>query len=383
MGMPVGLSMGDGENLVSRAPLEGLKVVSLAEQYPGPYATLLLADLGADVVLVERPGAGDPARQLPAFFSALNRNKRSVALDLKTEPGRAALRALIRQSDVMLDGFRPGKLAAQGVGYAQLSAENPRLIYVAISGYGQDGPYRDRAGHDLSYQGLAGLLADQATAGKPGPVPANPWADVCAALFTTIAVLAAVNGRRITGVGTQVDVSMTDALVSVMTIFLAPLMNGRPLGELIREPAYGTFACADGRLITVSIAHEDWFWTPFAEILGLAELGRLKRAERVARCAELRGLIAERIATKSLAEWAPLLDAGGIPWGPVNRLEDVAGDPHFQARQLFQTILCPDGSVEQHVIQPLKLGNFAGRIVRPAPALGEHTGDVLRELGVT
>ena len=374
--------MGDGEDPVSRAPLAGLKVVSLAEQYPGPYATLLLADLGADVVLVERPGIGDPARQLPAFFSALNRNKRSMALDLKTEPGRAALRALVKQSDVMLDGFRPGKLAAQGVGYAQLSAENSGLIYVAISGYGQDGPYRNRTGHDLSYQGLAGLLADQAATGKPGPAPAIPWADVCAALFTTIAVLAAVNGRRITGIGTQVDVSMSDALVSVMTIFLAPLMNGRPLGELIREPAYGAFACGDGRLITISIAHEDWFWTPFCSILGLAGLGRLKGPERIARCAELRGVIAERIATKSIAEWGPLLDAGGIPWGPVNGLEDVTGDPHFQARQLFQTIQGADGTAERHVVQPLKFGEFVSRIVRPAPALGEHTEELLRLLGV-
>ena len=369
--------MGDGESLVSRAPLEGLKVVSLAEQYPGPYATLLLADLGADVVLVERPGIGDPARQFPPFFSALNRNKRSVALDLKTEAGRSALRALIRRSDVMLDGFRPGKLAAQGVGYAQLSAENPRLIYVAISGYGQDGLYRDRAGHDLSYQGLAGLLADQAAAGKPGPVPPIPWADVCTALFTTIAVLAAVNGRRTTGVGTHVDVSMTDALVSVMTIFLAPLMNGSPIGELIREPAYGTFACADGRLLTVSIAHEDWFWTPFCELLGLGDLGKLKRVERVARSAELHGRIAERIATKPLAAWAPLLDAGGIPWGPVNELGDVVRDPHFRMRELFQTLLRPDGSTEHHVIQPLKFRNFASHVFRPAPALGEHTDEVL------
>lgn len=374
--------MGDGENPVSRAPLAGLKVVSLAEQYPGPYATLLLADLGADVVLVERPGTGDPARQVPPFFNALNRNKRSVALDLKTEPGRAALRALIRQSDVMLDGFRPGKLATQGVGYAQLSAENPRLIYVAVSGYGQDGPYRDRTGHDLSYQGLAGLLADQATAGKPGPVPAIPWADVCAALFTTIAVLAAVNGRRNTGVGTQVDVSMTDALVSVMTIFLAPLMNGTPIGELIREPAYGTFACADGRLLTVSIAHEDWFWTPFCELLELGHLGKLKRFERVARSAELRGAIAERIATKPLAAWGPLLDAGGIPWGPVNRLADVADDPHFRMRELFQTLMQPGGGGEHHVVQPLKFREFTSRVYRPAPALGEHTDELLGRLGM-
>jgi crotonobetainyl-CoA:carnitine CoA-transferase CaiB-like acyl-CoA transferase len=365
---------------MSSPPLQGLRVVSLAEQYPGPYATLLLADLGADVVLVERPGAGDPARQFPAFFSALNRNKRGIALDLKTEAGRSALGALVRHSDVVLDGFRPGKLAALGVGYAQLSAQNRRLVYVSITGYGLTGPYRDRTGHDLSYQGLAGLLADQAVAGTPGPVPAIPLADVCAALFTTIAVLAALSGRQATGVGTHVDVSMSDALVSVMTIYLAPLMNGASIGELFQEPAYRTFACADGQLLTVSIAHEDWFWSPFCHALDLPDLARFTRPERIARSIELRRIVAERIAAQPRAHWAPIFEAKAIPWGPVNRHEEVVRDPHFQARQLFQAIQRPDGVTERHVVQPLKFLDFASRIARPAPTLDEHADEVLREI---
>lgn len=367
---------------MAKPPLQGIRLLSLAEQYPGPYATLLLADLGADVVIVERPGVGDPARQFPAFFAALNRNKRSVALDLKSEPGRSALRALVRQSDVMLDGFRPGKLAAIGVGQPQMAAENPRLIYVSITGYGLTGPYRDRTGHDLSYQGLAGLLADQAEAGSPGPVPALPWADACAGMFTAIAVLAALNGRQASGVGTHVDVSMTDALVSVMTIFLAPLMNGAPLGKLIHEPGYASFACADGQLITISIAHEDWFWTPFCDAIGLPELRLLKAPERVRRAAELHKLIAERLMTKSKSEWASAFDAKDVPWGPVNRLQDVVCDPHLQARALFQTIMREDGAPERHVLQPLKFLDMVSEIVRPSPRLGEHTDEVLREVGV-
>lgn len=366
---------------MSKPPLEGVRIVSLAEQYPGPYATLLLADLGADVMLVERPGSGDPARQFPAFFSALNRNKRSVAVDLKTEAGRAALAALVREADVLLDGFRPGKLAALGAGYEQLSALNPRLIYVSITGYGLSGPYRDRTGHDLSYQGLAGLLAEQAQAGVPGPLPSVPLADVLSALFAAIAVLAALNGRQASGRGTHVDVSMSDALVSVMTIYLAPLMNGAPIGELIREPAYGTFACADGRLLTLSIAHEDWFWTPLCEALDLPQAARLTRLERVGRRAELRDAVAGRIATRPRAEWAPIFDANGIPWGPVNDLDEVVGDPHFQARELFQAITRPDGTTERHVVQPLKFLDLVTRIVRPAPGVGEHTDEVMHALG--
>ena len=363
---------------MSKPPLEGVRIVSLAEQYPGPYATLLLADLGADVILVERPGSGDPARQFPAFFAALNRNKRSVALDLKTGEGRAALETLVRGADVFLDGFRPGKLAAIGAGYERLSALNPRLIYVSITGYGQSGPYRERTGHDLSYQGLAGLLADQADAGAPGAVPSLPIADVLSALFAAIAVLAALAGRQASGRGTHVDVSMSDALVSVMTIYLAPLMNGEPIGELIREPAYGSFACADGALLTLSIAHEDWFWAPLCETLGLAGHARLTRAERTGRRAELRDALAARIASAPRAHWAALFDAGGIPWGPVNRLDEVVDDPHFRARGLFQSVARAGGGAEHHVVQPLKFLDLVTRILRPAPALGEHTDEVLR-----
>lgn len=366
---------------MASSPLQGVRVVSLAEQYPGPYATLLLADLGADVILVERPGMGDPARQFPAFFAALNRNKRSIALDLKTEAGRSSLRALIRRSDVMLDGFRPGKLAAIGVGQPQMSAENPRLIYVSITGYGLTGPYRDRTGHDLSYQGMAGLLADQAEAGVPGPVPSLPWADACAGMFSVIAVLAALQGRERSGVGTHVDVSMTDAMVSVMTIFLSPLMNGAAFGELIHEPAYAAFACADGRLITISIAHEDWFWTPFCDAIGVPELRELKAPERVSRVAELKQVVAERIKTKTSEEWRSIFDAEALPWGPVNRREDVVRDPHFQARELFQAVMRADGKLEHHVTQPLKFPDVIAKIGRPSPQLGEHTEEVLREIG--
>lgn len=367
---------------MSNLPLEGVRIVSLAEQYPGPYATLLLADLGADVILVERPGSGDPARQFPAFFTALNRNKRSVALDLKTAAGREALAALVRDADVFLDGFRPGKLAAIGAGYEQLSAINPRLIHVSISGYGLDGPYRERTGHDLSYQGLAGLLAAQAQAGKPGPVPSLPIADVLSALFAAIAVLSALAGRQASGRGTQVDVSMSDALVSVMTIYLAPLMNGAPIGELIREPAYDTFACADGALLTLSVAHEDWFWAPLCEALGMPGHARLKGPERVERRDELHDAIAARLASAPRAHWAAAFDAGGVPWGPVNRLEEVIDDPHFRARGLFQSIERADGRSERHVVQPLKFRDAVTRILRPSPALGEHTDEVLRSLGL-
>lgn len=362
---------------MSKPPLEGVRILSLAEQYPGPYATLLLADMGADVIIVERPGQGDPARQFPPFFNALNRNKRGAAFDLKAPDGRDAFLLAARDTDVILDGFRPGKLASLGVGYDDIAKINPRIIYASITGYGQDGPYRDRAGHDLSYQGIAGFLADQAASGTPGPVPTLPFADIGAALFTTIAVLSALNARYATGEGTYIDVSMSDCLTSMLTIFLAPEANGSPLGDFINEPAYGAFSCADGSLLTLSIAHEDWFWGPLCDALDKPNLRHMGRPERMKNCDSLKREIGAALKRRTRDEWAKLFDPLGVPWGPVNEYADVIHDPHLLARNMFKKFRRPDNSMEWHVPQPLKFRGFETQIQRSAPGLGEHTDEIM------
>jgi crotonobetainyl-CoA:carnitine CoA-transferase CaiB-like acyl-CoA transferase len=358
-------------------PLAGLRVVSLAEQYPGPYATLLMADMGAEVILVERPAGGDPARQFPSFHESLNRGKRAVTIDLKDAAGREALRALVRSADVLLEGFRPGTMARLGFGFDDCARLNPALVYVSISGFGQTGPYRDRPAHDLSYQAIAGLMYRHARSGRAEPAGDLAVGDLSSAMFAAVGTLAALHERGRTGRGQHVDVSMTDGLVSWMTVMVGPTMNGEDPADIGAEPAYGTFRCADGRLLTLSVAHEDWFWRPLCQLLDMPDAAGLGHEARVAGAGALRARIADAIGASPRDAWAHRLDAAAIPWGPVNDLHEVAADPHFAARGMFRAVRDADGRDRLHVVQPLV---FAGRHPGPlggVPALGEGNAELL------
>ncbi|MDB5971162.1 MAG: hypothetical protein JWQ90_3612 [Hydrocarboniphaga sp.] len=363
----------------------GVRILSLAEQYPGPFATMLLADMGADVVLVERPGTGDPGRAFRPTFDAMARNKRSVCVDLKSEAGRADFIELVRDADVVLEGYRPGVMDRLGVGYSVLKEVAPRLIYASITGFGQSGPYRDRTAHDISYQAVAGLFFGKV---GQGPIEAStlPFGDLSAAMFAALAVASALYGREHTGLGTAIDISMTDGLVSWMTPFLAPAMNAdaskavEPQPDFgPSEPAYGAFPCRDGRALTLSIAHEDHFWRALCAALNMPEHAALKGRQRVANCESLRRGIADRLVLQDLGHWQQLLDSHGIPWSPVQELEDVLADAHFVGRGLFTSVPTASGSTERHVLQPLKFSAYTTAITRAAPALGEHTAEVMAE----
>ncbi|MEO1330861.1 MAG: CaiB/BaiF CoA-transferase family protein, partial [Pseudomonadota bacterium] len=247
-------------------PLAGLRIVSMAEQYPGPFACMTLSDLGADVIQVERPGSGDPARFLPAFFEAVNRGKRSVALDVKVPGDRNRLLALVDQADVFMEGFRPGKLARLGLGWEDLSARNPRLVYCSISGFGQTGPYRDRPAHDLTYQGVGGALDERIRGAVTGAPSDFLMGDTLSALYAVIGILSALKGRDRTGRGGHVDVSMSDAVTAGLAPFVASADQPAPPPPQ-EEPAYDLFECADGAWITLSIAHEDAYWARLAALL--------------------------------------------------------------------------------------------------------------------
>jgi crotonobetainyl-CoA:carnitine CoA-transferase CaiB-like acyl-CoA transferase len=366
--------------------LDGYRVISMAEQYPGPYCTMLLADMGADVILVERPGRGDPARGpdgMSDHFAAISRNKRSMTVDAKTEEGRAIVRRLVEGADVLVEGFRPGVMARLGLDYPALRAVNERLVYCSISGYGQDGPYRDRPGHDLSYQALAGVLASHIPAGEFTGRPGVAIGDLSSAMFAALGILAALLARQATGRGQYIDVSMTDGLVSWMGTALTALLNrraGEEPGPRLGEPAYGVFRCADEKYLTLSIAHEDHFWRNLCGVLERPDLAELSGSERRARREELTRWCAEALSTRPRDHWVELLTRADVAAGPVYSLGEVVRDPHLVGRGLFGR-LGEDPDAPAYVNQPLRFSDTPATVRRPPPRLGEHTEEILAELG--
>ncbi|ORV51699.1 hypothetical protein AWC03_21705 [Mycobacterium europaeum] len=359
------------------APLAGIRVVSLAEQFPGPFATLLLSDLGADVVQVERPNGGDPSRAFPGHYDALNRGKRSVALDLKDADGADAFGRLVSHADVLLEGFRPGVLSRLGFGPDELLRRHPRLVYVSVSGFGQESPLRNHPAHDLSFQAMAGLLDSEAA---PHP-PVLALADLSAGMFAAFAALTGVVAAQKTGRGGHYDVAMLDTLLTLAATRLVPSANGQPPDTLGLDPGYGLFATADGEWISLSIAFEDHFWMALCVALDLPEIGAISAAERIGERERLRGLIAARILASPADHWDKVLLAAGVPYGRVSTLADVLGDPNTLARQMIQSVATPDGE-RSFVRQPLIVDGVPHGPTRGTPRLGEHTAEILREAGV-
>ncbi|MBI5446201.1 MAG: CoA transferase [Deltaproteobacteria bacterium] len=349
-------------------PLAGVRVLTVAESYPGPYATLLLADLGADVVMVERPGRGDPSRREPGMFRALARNKRSITADVKAPDEYARLLSLIDRCDVFIEGWRPGVAKRNGLDYATLSARNPRLVFVSISAFGQTGPYRLRPAHDLSLQALTGMLTNREETVTDEPYV--PWGDLQAGTFAALGVVTALFRRERTGFGSEVDVSMADCLTSAMSVALAPLLNGdRPLH--LTQPGYCSYRCADGGWINLSITHEDHLWEHLMEVLELPSLAGLDTPSRSERCEEIKAALAQRFATRTRADWEALLVRCDAAWAPVLALEEVLRDPQLRAREMFVPIE-GQGRCDWAVAQPLKFDGRSLGPTRPAPALGDQ-----------
>ncbi len=377
---------------MGRLPLDGVRVLDLSRLLPGPYATLVLADLGADVVKVEEPQGGDYLRWMPplageqsGFFHALNRNKRSLRLDLRRPEGADALRRLARRFDVVVESFRPGVMDRLGVGYQALRAEQPRVILCSISGYGQDGPYRDRAGHDLDYCAVAGVLALNGPAERPLPLGVQV-ADVAGGSWPAVAgVLAALVRRAASGEGSHVDISMTDGALAMLTMQLgAAAARGAPLrrgGELLDGASafYGVYRTRDGRFVALG-ALEPKFFRCFCEAAGRPELAERQFEE------DGRGLRAELealFATRTRDEWARLGAERDACLAPVLEGEEPAGDPQLQARRMFLRVDTPwEGKAMASLRTPVRFADVE-REPRPAPRLGEHSKAVLAEGGFT
>jgi crotonobetainyl-CoA:carnitine CoA-transferase CaiB-like acyl-CoA transferase len=356
-------------------PLAGVRVLSLAEQYPGPFATLILADLGADVILVERPKGGDPTRRFSGHFAGLNRNKRSVAIDLKSPRGKEVFLDLAATSDVVVEGFRPGVLDRLEVGPKVLRDRAPDLVVASISSFGQTGPLGARGGHDLSVQGIAGFVR-----GTPPAPAAFPLADLASGMFAAIGILASLLTRERGGAASHVDISMLDALVTLRATSMVSSLNGLdPAPYPPEDPGYGVFETAAGERITLSIAGEDHQWKALAETLGLDDVAGLTTVEREARADEL----AERLRTRiRAADWTAVeteLSARGVGFGPVNDDESVADHAQVRARKLL--VSERGGAPTVFVTQPIKFDGEGSAVTRPAPQLGEHTAELLAEVG--
>lgn len=358
-----------------KAPLEGILVVCFAELYPGPYAASIMADMGAEIVQIERP-SGDRGRPLTDFFATFARGRRSIAIDLKEPASVERLAPLLKRADVVIEGFSPGTAKKLGVDYATLSTINPALIYASITGFGQTGPYRDRVGHDLSYQAVSGLLDEQSR--EPGTKPTVASGDVSGALFAVIGILAALQGRATSpGKGTYIDVSITDCLLSSMAPWVAPVLNGRPRMHVAEAPANALYKTKDGRVLSLSILQEDHFWRALCELLGLSEHAMLDFDGRAGKLDLLSGLLADRIAEDTLDNWGRAFDRLRIAWSPVYALEDIPSDPHFQARAMFDSIPNADGSSTRIVRQPLKFSEYTNTPLGQVPELGEANRELL------
>ncbi len=380
--------------------LDGIKILELARVPPAELPGMLLADMGADVLKIETPGGAehgrDPESERRAAFAFVNRNKRSMTLNLKSPEGQALFRRLAAEADVLVEGFRPGVMRRLGGDYETLRALNPRLVYCSLSGFGQDGPYRDYPAHDLNYLSLAGVLGLIGERDRKPVIPLNLVADYGgAALHGALGIMVALFARERTGRGQQDDISYLDTTVSLlaatpnMRFFfsdgLAPRRGEGFLGG--SYPYYAIYETRDGRLLTIGCT-EPWLWENFCRAIGRPDLARFaRRPDQFVRAANAEEEAARReveaiIRTRDRDEWFELLVKADVCVGKVYDVEEMVQDPQVQHRQMVIEAHHPRfGKVRQFGIA-LKLSDTPGTVRRAAPVPGEHTEEVLRGLGL-
>jgi crotonobetainyl-CoA:carnitine CoA-transferase CaiB-like acyl-CoA transferase len=373
-----------------------MRVLELAQVMAGPTCGMLLADLGADVIKVERIPGGDDTRMMnrpsvngeSAAFMAMNRNKRGIALNLKLPAAQEALKRMAAQADVLIENYRQGTMEKLGVGYAALRALNPALIYCSISGYGRSGPYSDKGGYDLIAQGMSGLMA---ITGEPGGAPVKsgaPTCDINAGMLGALGVVSAYVHRLKTGEGQLVDTSLFEAGIHQTfwqsAIYFATGEAPGPSGSAhILSAPYQAFRAADGWL-TIGGANQA-NWERVARVLGAPEWAADARfrtnAERMKNLPVLAALMNEKLAARPMRHWLEALEAEGVPCGPINSIADMAADPQTAARGMVVELEHPRAGRTRALGLPIKLSKTAGKVARPAPLLGQHTREVLGEYG--
>jgi crotonobetainyl-CoA:carnitine CoA-transferase CaiB-like acyl-CoA transferase len=381
---------------VPEAALADLLVLDLTRILSGPFATMTLADLGADVIKIEQPGSGDDTRQWgppfqgdqAAYFLAVNRNKRSLAVDLKSPQGRALVRQLALKSDVVVENFRPGTAARLGLGYEELSRENPGLIYASISGYGQTGPDSLRPGYDAIAQARSGIMSVTGEADGPPVRVGVSSADLVAGMWATIGILAALHEKQRTGSGQWVDISLLDGSVSWLTYvssgYFASGAIPRRYGSAHPTIApYQAFASSDG-FVMVAVGN-DGLWRRFASALGRQDLLDDERyatnPSRVAHREVLIPQIEQAMLTRTTAQWVQTLDDAGVPVGPIQTVDQAVQDPQVLARGMIVELDHPTAGPLKVVGCPVRLTRTPPLVRTPPPILGQHTDEVLAALG--
>ncbi|MGB0198200.1 MAG: CaiB/BaiF CoA transferase family protein [Candidatus Puniceispirillaceae bacterium] len=371
-------------------PLTGIRVIELGQIAAGPFAGSLFADLGADVVKIERPDGGDGMRQWPPLtgetdstpgfsenFASVNRNKRSVALDLKHADDVAQLKQLVAVADIVIENYRPGVLPKLGLGYDDLRMVNKKLIYCSISGYGQTGPYATKGAFDVTVQGIAGIMS---VTGEAGAAPVKcgvPIGDFCAGLYAAYSILAVLRQAEATGEGSHIDCSMLGSLLGVSALQTseyfgndkAPIKMG---SAHPRNAPYQAFEAADSYFVIA--AGNDKLWQEVASAVGMAELADdprfITQAKRAQNQQELVALLAPRFKLRPAAEWLAEMDRRQVPCAPINDFADILHDPHVAHMGLVKPIGLPNGAVTKTVGFPVSISGFQQEDIQPPPALG-------------
>ena len=361
--------------------LSGITVVDLSRLLPGPYCSMILADHGARVIAVE------DKRFLAdgLFFNLINRNKEHMSLNLKTEQGKEIFFRLIQSADVLLEGFRPGVVDRLGVDYETVRKVNPKIVYCAITGYGQDGPYRDRVGHDVNYLSYAGVLNLIGEPDRPPTIPGVQIADIAGGgMSAAIGILLALLARQKTGKGQYIDISMTDGMVAFLpaVLFFSRLTGKDPnrSDEILshRYACYNTYETADGKYLSIG-AVENRFWKKLCEVLAVPEYVALQYDDQ--RRKEILDFMRTTFKKKTLDEWEAVLGELDICWGRVQSLSDVLQDPLFKERRMVVDIKENDGKMSKTIGVPVKLSATPGSVRTPPVDFGGSTPTILKELG--
>ena len=375
-------------------PLEGIKIIEMCQIAAGPFCGMLLADMGADVIKVEHPSGGDGMRQWPPItdgysenFASVNRNKRSVTIDLKSEEGIATAKRLIASAQVLVENFRPGVLDRLGLGFEQIKADCPALVYCSISAYGQSGPRARDGGFDLTVQAMAGVMS---VTGEPDAPPVKcgvPISDFASGLYGAFAITAALREAERSGEAIHVDVPMLSATLGIAALqtseFFGKGTDPRPLGSAHpRNAPYQAFMAADDYFAMA--AGNDRLWASVCDVVDMPELKSdprfLSTTDRATNQGELKSILEERFAAANAVQWLARFNEVGVPCAPINKYSEVLADEQVQHLELVQPIELPNGTETRTVVSPIRLNGQAGEIFRRPPNLGEHNDEVLGDV---
>ncbi len=376
--------------------LEGIKVLDLSRALAGPYCTMMLADMGAEVIKLEMPGRGDDSRSWgppfvegeSAYFMSINRNKKSITLNMKSDKSTEIIHKLIKQSDVLVENFRPGAMERLGLGYERVKEMNPRIIYCSISGFGQDGPYRMLPGFDQVLQGMGGLMSITGELGGPPIKVGVAIADISGGMFASNGILVALYNREKTGKGQMVDVSLLDSQVAWLTYragaYFASGEVPQPMGS--GHPVIVPYQAFKAKDVFINIAvGNDQLWERFCKAVGLENVMNdpkfATNAKRVENREEIVKIISDLIVTKDGEEWLKIITDAGVPCGPIYTVDKVFADPQVLHREMVKELDHPKAGKVKVTGIPIKLSDTPGEVETAPPVLGQHTQEILAELG--